>query len=74
MGKKLLALRELWERGLHLFFIPPYSPQLNIAEILWRMLKGKCDYLTADILFYAANRALATIGDGLVINFRNDVA
>lgn len=78
-AKRLLALRELWEkRGLHLFFLPPYSPQLNIAEILWRMLKGKWlqprDYLTADTLFYAANRALATMGDGLVINFKNHVA
>ena len=35
-------LRPLWEkRGLFLFFLPPYSPHLNIAEILWRILKGK---------------------------------
>lgn len=74
-AKRLLALRDIWEkRGLHLFFLPPYSPQLNIAEILWRMLKGKWlqpkDYLTADTLFYAANRALAAMGDGLMINFK----
>lgn len=78
-ARKLLALRGLWEkRGLYLLFLPPYSPQLNIAEILWRMLKGKWiqprDYITADTLFYAANRALATMGDGLVINFKNHVA
>ncbi len=41
-AKKLLAPRELWEkRGQHLFFIPPYSPHLNIAGILWKMLKGE---------------------------------
>lgn len=35
-------LRPLWEkRGLFLFFLPPYSPHLNIAETLWRILKGK---------------------------------
>lgn len=78
-ARKLFALRDLWEkRGLHIFFLPPYSPHLNIAEILWRMLKGKWlqprDYITSDTLFYAANRALATMGDGLVINFKNHVA
>lgn len=78
-AKKLLALRDIWEkRGLHLFFLPPYSPQLNIAEILWRMLKGKWlqpkDYLTADTLFYAANRALAAMGNGLMINFKYHAA
>lgn len=78
-AKRLLALRNIWERrGLCLFFLPPYSPQLNIAEILWRMLKGKWlqpkDYLTADTLFYAANRALAAMGDGLMINFKYHAA
>lgn len=78
-ARKLLALRDLWEkRGLHIFFLPPYSPHLNIAEILWRMLKGKWlqtrDYITSDTLFYAANRALATMGDGIVINFKNHAA
>lgn len=78
-ARKLFALRDLWEkRGLHIFFLPPYSPHLNIAEILWRMLKGKWlqprDYITSDTLFYAANRALATMGDGLVINFKNHAA
>ena len=77
-AKKLLALRPLWEkRGLNLFFLPPYSPHLNITEMLWRMLKGKWlqprDYISPDTLFYAANRALATMGDGLMINFKNHV-
>ncbi len=35
-------LRPIWEKcGLFLFFLPPYSPHLNIAETLWRILKGK---------------------------------
>jgi transposase len=30
----------IWEeRGLHLFFLPPYSPELNLAEIVWRFIK-----------------------------------
>jgi len=78
-AKKLLALCPVWEkRGMHIFFLPPYSPHLNIAEILWRMLKGKWiqthDYMSPDTLFYAANRALAAMGNGLMINFKNHVA
>ncbi len=73
-NKKIKELRPIWEkRGLFLFFLPPYSPQLNIAETLWRILKGKWirpqDYITSDMLFYTTNRALADIGKGLRINF-----
>ena len=66
-------MRPVWEsRGLFLFYLPPYSPHLNIAETLWRMLKGKwiCpqDYASSDTLFYAADRALASVGTSLFIN------
>ena len=66
-------MRPVWEsRGLFLFYLPPYSPHLNIAETLWRMLKGKWirpqDYASTDTLFYAANRALASVGTSLFIN------
>jgi len=27
------------QRGLFLFYLPPYSPHLNIAERLWKELK-----------------------------------
>ncbi len=27
------------KRGLYIFFPPPYSPHLNIAETLWRKIK-----------------------------------
>ena len=51
----------------------PYSPHLNIAETLWRILKGKwirpMDYVSTDSLLYATNRALAALGSGLEINF-----
>ena len=56
-----------WEkRGLHIFYIPPYSPQLNIAETLWRKIKKEQidpeDYLNKETLFYAVNRCLAQLG------------
>ena len=39
-NKKIRELRELWEkRGLFLFYLPPYSPHLNLAETLWRIVK-----------------------------------
>lgn len=74
-NKKIKELRKIWEgRGLFLFYLPPYSPQLNPAEILWRMLKTKwirpCDYATTDSLFYATNMALAAIGNLLYVNYK----
>lgn len=64
----------VWEsRGLHLFYLPVYSPQLNLAETVWRKLKYEWlkpeDYLTKDELFYAVDRAFAAIGNELEINF-----
>lgn len=35
--RPLMAL--LKQRGLTLFFLPPYSPELNRIEILWRKIK-----------------------------------
>jgi transposase len=65
---------EFWQqRGLFIFFLPPYSPELNLAETLWRKLKKEWlkpdEYLEKDKLFYAANRCLANVGKQLNINF-----
>lgn len=78
-AKKVICHRELWKkRGLFIFFLPPYSPHLNLAETLWRILKGKWikpqDYVSKDNLFYAANRALANVGKLLFVNFKNHAA
>lgn len=67
---KLMAeLRAIWD----LFFLLPYSPHLNIAGTLWRILKGKwlksTDYMYTDSLLYATGRALAAVGSELYINF-----
>lgn len=73
-SKYMKEMRKIWEkRGLFLFFLPPYSPHLNIAETLWRMLKGQwiqpADYVSTDNLFYAVNRGLAGLGTTHFINF-----
>ncbi|TAE31706.1 MAG: transposase, partial [Candidatus Kapaibacterium sp.] len=61
------------ERGLFIFFLPPYSPHLNIAETLWRKLKkewlSREDYLSKGTLFYAVNRCMANVGGCLSIKF-----
>jgi transposase len=63
-----------WQsRGLYLFYLPPYSPHLNITERLWKELKARWlrpkDYLTTDTLFYAVTLALAAVGKDLCIHF-----
>ena len=61
------------QRGFYLFYLPTYSPQLNIAETLWRHLKGGWlrpqDYADNQTLAYALNRCLANVGTELNINF-----
>lgn len=66
--------RPFWQqRGLFIFYLPPYSPHLNIAETLWRKLKYEwlqlSDYATTDGLFYRVRQALAAVGTSLKIQF-----
>jgi transposase len=55
------------------FYLPPYSPHLNIIERLWKELKARwlraSDYQSAEQLFYAAELALSAVGKTLRINF-----
>jgi transposase len=76
---KIRQMRSFWEkRGLFLFYIPPYSPHLNIAETLRRVMKGKWlrpqDYACASTLFHATNRVLAAIGKEWMINYNHYAA
>ena len=66
---------EIWqERGLFVWFLPTYSPHLNIVEILWRKLKYEWqqpeDYANEDSLHYAVWKTLAAVGAGLNIAFQ----
>ena len=39
-SKKFIAKMVEWkEKDLYIFFLPPYSPELNLIEILWRRIK-----------------------------------
>ena len=78
-SKTMKEMRPVWEsRGLFLFYLPHYSPHLNIAETLWRILKGKWirpqDYESTDSLFYATDRALASVGTSLLVNYSHYAA
>lgn len=61
------------QRGLYVFYLPPYSPHLNLAERLWKELKARWlrpeDYQTSNHLFYAVWLALAAVGRELFIGF-----
>ena len=73
-AKIIQQQRNVWEeRGLTLFYLPPHSPQLNLIEILWKMLKYYWlkpeDYAEEQLLFYKTTQALAAVGNTLNINF-----
>ena len=56
-----------WEsRNLYLYFLPAYSPELNLIEILWRFIKYKwlafSAYLSINHLEKALIEVLANIG------------
>lgn len=61
------------EQNVELFFLPPYSPELNLIEILWRFIK----YDWIDFEAYASWRTfvdhieeiLARFGEEYIINF-----
>ena len=63
------------ERGLTLYFIPPYSPELNRIEILWRFMKYHWieirDYASVNSLKEYTHTVLCSYGVGksYAINF-----
>lgn len=66
--------RKVWQaRGLYLFYLPRYSPHLNIVETLWRKLKyewlSPLDYQCKENLFYQIRLALTSVGQNLFIKF-----
>ena len=65
---------EKWEaQNLFIYNIPPYSPELNKIEILWRKIKYEwldfSAYESFSALEKSLNNILATIGKDYVINF-----
>jgi transposase len=74
-NKKMKAMQRIWAgRHLFVFFLPPYSPHLNIIERLWKELKTRWlrpqDYSEDQCLFYSLKLILNAIGKDLTINFK----
>jgi len=62
------------EKGLYIFYLPKYSPHLNIAEIFWRKAKYRwlkpADYLSFDRFKQKVRDIFTTIGTNYRINFK----
>lgn len=73
-AKMIEQAREGWaERGLTIFYLPRYSPHLNLAEHLWKHLKyfwlQPEMYASKQLLFYHLWLAIAALGTLLTIEF-----
>jgi transposase len=66
-------LGEWHKKGLLIFYLPPYSPHLNIIETLWRKMKYKWlnpgDYASWETLVKAVENILTSVGKELKIDF-----
>lgn len=70
-------LAEWEEKGFYNFFLPPYSPHLNIIEMLWRKMKYEWlkpqAYLSFESLTKTIKEILSNLGTEYKINFRDRV-
>lgn len=68
-------LAEWEEKGFYIFNLPPYSPHLNIIEILWRKMKYEWlkpeDYASFEKLTEAIKEILSNLGAEYKINFKD---
>ncbi len=66
-------IEEWFERGIIIFELPPYSPQLNLIEILWRFMKYQWIEIDADktweTFVASVEKILRQFGENYVINF-----
>jgi hypothetical protein len=74
-SKRMRTLQPGWAtRGLFIFFLPPYSPKLNIIERLWKEMKARwiqpADYDNEQQLFYSIHLILNAIGKDLFLHFK----
>lgn len=66
-------LEEWQERGITIFELPSYSPELNLIEILWRFIKyewiGIDAYQSWETFVASVEKILREFGEKYVINF-----
>lgn len=73
-GETMEQKREQWQRhGFYLYYLPPYSPELNRIEILWKQAKyfwRRFTRLTASALVDEVTSLMTNYGKEFTINFR----
>lgn len=70
---------EDWEaEGLYIFYLPRYSPHLNLIETLWRKIKYEWlkahHYLNWDTFTAALDHIFMNIGTTFCINFKDQLS
>ena len=72
-GEPMEEKRRQWEqKGLHLYYLPPYSPELNRIEILWKQAKyfwRRFVYLAGDSLREEVHSIMQNYGKTFTVNF-----
>lgn len=71
-------ISEWEEQGLYIFYLPTYSPHLNLIETLWRKIKYEWlkahHYLNWDTFVAALNYIFCNIGSEFTINFKEQLS
>ena len=72
-GEVMEEKRTAWaNKGLHLFYLPPYSPELNRIEILWKQAKyhwRRLVSLNGTVLLDEIASLMRGFGTAFTINF-----
>lgn len=73
-SKAMTKKRKKWEqKDLYIFFLPTYSPHLNLIETLWRKIKYEWlkprDYLSAQNMRKALSNIVKMYDNEYCINF-----
>ena len=70
-SKKFKKQMKLWEeKGLFIFFLPPYSPHLNPIEQLWKFMK----YHWIELDAYTSTEKMKAYVEKVIIGYGNDYA
>lgn len=71
------ALSTLWAQGVYLYFLPPYSPELNDIESVFRVVKHEHlperRYATMPALLDAVHTAFATYEERRVAKYAHQL-
>ncbi len=73
-SRKFMAKIDSWaRRNLLIYFLPPYAPELNMIEILWKHIKHYWlpfdAFLNFQNLKERLDETLSSIGSKWVVNF-----